>query len=87
MKTSLFINFRYTDEEIKAIEALKTLFGQDFIRKFCVLIFTHGEDFALKNRRRPGGAITFRDWYMKQEGRIQSLFRVPVSIFLDFTFY
>ncbi|XP_059152050.1 uncharacterized protein LOC131938151 [Physella acuta] len=56
---------RYTAQEQKAVEMLKSLFGQDVLKKWGVVLFTNGDQFEEPS--------TFHEWCGQQEGRIVDL--------------
>jgi len=61
---------RYTEEELKVIETLKALFGNNFVRDFCIIVFTHGELFDINNKKRPR---QFIEWCKEQKGPLKTL--------------
>ena len=61
---------RFTEEELSTIASLKSLFGPDFVKEFCILIFTHGELFDMNNRRNPR---PFSEWLRDQGGAMKTL--------------
>ncbi|GFN75649.1 immune-associated nucleotide-binding protein 9 [Plakobranchus ocellatus] len=65
---------RFTEEDKDTIELLKSLFGQDFVGKYCILAMTHGDNFQHNIESRPGGD-TFPEWCSRQTGIFQELLK------------
>jgi len=61
---------RFTEEEYKVVKVLKTMFGDDFVKNFVIVVFTHGELFDSKYRKNPR---PFIDWCKEQKGNLKSL--------------
>ena len=61
---------RFTNEDLHVIETLKSLFGDNFVRDFCIIVFTHGELFDLKHRKIPRH---FSEWCREQSGALKKL--------------
>ncbi|XP_005093068.1 immune-associated nucleotide-binding protein 4 [Aplysia californica] len=62
---------RFTEEELSTVSMLKSLFGENFVRDYCILIFTHGELFDMNNRRNPK---PFSQWCQEQTGALKTVF-------------
>ncbi|CAL1534887.1 unnamed protein product, partial [Lymnaea stagnalis] len=60
---------RFTKEESDAIHMLKQIFGEDFMRHFCVLVMTNGDTFEAEEND-----FTFREWLYRQSGSINDVF-------------
>ncbi|CAL1534884.1 unnamed protein product [Lymnaea stagnalis] len=60
---------RFTEEESDAIHMLKQIFGEDFIRNFCVLVMTNGDTFEAEEND-----FDFQKWIDEQSGSIQDVF-------------
>ncbi|CAL1533397.1 unnamed protein product [Lymnaea stagnalis] len=63
---------RLTDEESNAIKFLRTIFGEDFVKKFCIIIMTCGDNFERDNRKKN---ITFLEWCENEKGEFQELLK------------
>ncbi|XP_005104364.1 GTPase IMAP family member 7 [Aplysia californica] len=63
---------RYTEEEAYTVFMLRSVFGPDFIKRFCILVFTHGEQFELQNRVQ-NTSRSFMEWINKQQGGLKKL--------------
>lgn len=63
---------RFTAEERDTIELLKKIFGQDFVKTFCILILTHGDDFE---RYQVNENISFQQWCKDQVGYFKDLLK------------
>ncbi|XP_059143184.1 uncharacterized protein LOC131930629 [Physella acuta] len=59
---------RFTSEEKKAIDLLKTVYGPNFIRENCIVIITNGDTFEEEN------SISFKQWCREQKDPIKPLF-------------
>uniref|UniRef100_A0A2C9LX99 AIG1-type G domain-containing protein n=1 Tax=Biomphalaria glabrata TaxID=6526 RepID=A0A2C9LX99_BIOGL len=60
-------NFGVTDTEIKSIEKLKFVFGNNIIKKRCICIFTHGDKFESEIK------TSFKKWCLSQKGKTKRL--------------
>ena len=63
---------RFTDEEYKAVELLKSILGPNFVRDFTIIVFTYGDNFQKQNEKNRK-YDSFMDWCMKQTGSLQTL--------------
>ncbi|KAH9512576.1 hypothetical protein Btru_038833 [Bulinus truncatus] len=63
-------NDRYTEEEKQVLYFLKQAFGEAFVRDFCIVIMTGGDQFELQNEDREdkGEGYTFDHWLNEQTG-------------------
>ncbi|XP_055864509.1 uncharacterized protein LOC106065520 [Biomphalaria glabrata] len=62
---------RYTGEEQDAIKYLKAVFGDTFVREFCILVMSYGDCF--KTDPEIGDGMTFEKWCAIQEGPLKEL--------------
>ncbi|KAH9524049.1 hypothetical protein Btru_047999 [Bulinus truncatus] len=58
---------RFTRESRLTIDVLKKVFGESFVRKYCILVMTHGDQFEEET--------SFRDWLSEQRGDLMDLVR------------
>ncbi|BFZ15475.1 hypothetical protein BsWGS_18514 [Bradybaena similaris] len=63
---------RFTNQEKNAIRIIKSLFGDDVLRKYGVIVMSYGDSFASDME---GEATTFDDWCRQQTGECQDLFK------------
>ncbi|CAL1526063.1 unnamed protein product, partial [Lymnaea stagnalis] len=56
---------RFTKEDKKTIDILKGIFGTDFVKKYCILCMTCGDNYKEKE--------SFRDWCKAQTGVFDNL--------------
>ncbi|BFZ15473.1 hypothetical protein BsWGS_18512 [Bradybaena similaris] len=63
---------RFTNQEKNAISIIKSLFGDDVLRKYGVIVMSYGDSFASDME---GEATTFDDWCREQKGECQDLFK------------
>ncbi|KAH9524048.1 hypothetical protein Btru_047998 [Bulinus truncatus] len=56
---------RFTRESRLTIDVLKKVFGESFVRKYCILVMTHGDQFEEETN--------FRDWLNEQRGDLMDL--------------
>ncbi|XP_059159883.1 GTPase IMAP family member 7-like [Physella acuta] len=63
---------RFTAEDKDTLDFLKKIFGNDFIKNFCILVMTCGDDFEHERKQR---GISFQDWCKEQQGVFQDLLR------------
>ncbi|CAL1531283.1 unnamed protein product [Lymnaea stagnalis] len=61
---------RFTQEDVHAIKILKSIFGGDFISKYCVLIFTCGDNFDNETQNADRFVM---DWCLNQQGPLKTL--------------
>ncbi|CAL1548178.1 unnamed protein product [Lymnaea stagnalis] len=59
---------RFTAEDTGVIKTLKAIFGQEFVKNFCILVMTCKDNFEKDNNRRP-----FEAWCRDQKGVFQQL--------------
>ncbi|CAL1525876.1 unnamed protein product [Lymnaea stagnalis] len=62
---------RFTDENKKSLYILTRVFGAEFLAKFCVIIFTHGDSFDANNK----GTKSFDEWCHEQTLEMAQLFK------------
>ncbi|KAI8795548.1 GTPase IMAP family member 7, partial [Biomphalaria glabrata] len=62
---------RYTGEEQNAIKYLKGVFGDTFVREFCILVMSYGDCF--KTDPDIGDGMTFEKWCAIQKGPLKEL--------------
>ncbi|XP_055864093.1 GTPase IMAP family member 7-like [Biomphalaria glabrata] len=56
-------NGHVTKEDLDAVDVLKSIFGEEFIKKHCILLMTHGDNFDLEEIEN------FKDWCDLQENK------------------
>ncbi|RUS79250.1 hypothetical protein EGW08_012980 [Elysia chlorotica] len=61
---------RFGEEDQDVIRFLKDIFGQDFVRHFCILVMTCGDNFELDSEET---GQTFSQWCSAQTGVFQEL--------------
>ncbi|KAH9490826.1 hypothetical protein Btru_032524 [Bulinus truncatus] len=61
---------RFTAEEHDTIEFLKKVFGENFIRDFCILVMSGGDTFKKEYKNT---AVTFKEWCMEQDEEMKEL--------------
>ncbi|CAL1531284.1 unnamed protein product [Lymnaea stagnalis] len=61
---------RFTGEEQETIAFLKKIFGESFVKQFCVLLMTHGDDFEIESEDT---GQTFEGWCRSQTGAFKSI--------------
>ncbi|CAL1542379.1 unnamed protein product, partial [Lymnaea stagnalis] len=59
---------RFTAEDQGVIIALKKIFGEKFVKNYCILVLTCGDFFSPED-----GVSTFEEWCAKQTGVFQQL--------------
>ncbi|XP_012943010.1 GTPase IMAP family member 7 [Aplysia californica] len=64
---------RFTEEESRTVRSLKSLLGEDVLRRHCVIVFTHGELFDLSRKKGPGNSGDFSSWCCEQTGGLGDL--------------
>ncbi|CAL1533455.1 unnamed protein product, partial [Lymnaea stagnalis] len=60
---------RFTEEDKKTINFIKTIFGDDLLSRFCILVVTHGDTYDPEET----GIALFSDWVKTQAGSLKSL--------------
>ncbi|CAL1548180.1 unnamed protein product [Lymnaea stagnalis] len=63
---------RFTAEDTGVIKTLKAIFGQEFVKNFCILVMTCGDSFAVDEI---DNGQTFEDWCKEQKGVFQQLLK------------
>ncbi|KAK0046797.1 GTPase IMAP family member, partial [Biomphalaria pfeifferi] len=58
---------RFTKEDQGTIDFLKKVFGQTFVKKFCILVLTYGDQFEAQVKDK------FKDWIQSQKGVLSNL--------------
>ncbi|XP_059161566.1 uncharacterized protein LOC131944772 [Physella acuta] len=61
---------RFTAEDKDTLDFLKKIFGKNFIKNFCILVMTCGDNFEHEREER---GISFQDWCKEQQGVFQDL--------------
>ncbi|XP_059159807.1 GTPase IMAP family member 7-like [Physella acuta] len=61
---------RFTEEDVNAITMLKRVFGEHFVKKFCILMLTCGDIFE---RDAEEHGLSFHDWCGQQVGVFSKL--------------
>ncbi|XP_059146638.1 uncharacterized protein LOC131934594 [Physella acuta] len=56
---------RFTEEDVNSVKFLKKTFGKDFVRNFCILVLTCGDQF---DNFASEEKTTFKDWWKEQDG-------------------
>ena len=65
---------RFTEEDVNTLGYLKTVFGDNFIKKYCIVIMSFGDLF--KSAQEDGEiTVTFEEWCKEQEGDFQTIFK------------
>lgn len=62
---------KFTKEEQDAIDFLRFVFGENFIKEHCILAFTNGENFDLQAQQTED--LTFDEWCQGQTGALGDL--------------
>ncbi|CAL1542378.1 unnamed protein product, partial [Lymnaea stagnalis] len=61
---------RFTAEDKETVEFLKEIFGEDFVRDFCILVLTYGDSFEGED-----DGFTFQQWCGRQIGVFKDLMK------------
>ena len=65
---------RFTQEDVDTVGFLKSVFGDNFVKSYCIIVMTNGDSFQMmKNNEDIDGS--FQDWCREQEGQFQEMFR------------
>ncbi|XP_059161603.1 GTPase IMAP family member 7-like [Physella acuta] len=64
---------RFTMEENDVVDFLKKIFGEDFVRDFCILLMTCGDIFLQDQEERASEGLAFKEWCEKQDGAFKAL--------------
>ncbi|XP_059153058.1 GTPase IMAP family member 4-like [Physella acuta] len=64
---------RFTREEHASVDTLKKVFGDNFLRKYGILIITYGDIFKEEQRGKIDKRTTFSQWCEKQDGAFKDL--------------
>ncbi|CAL1530360.1 unnamed protein product [Lymnaea stagnalis] len=60
---------RFTDEDVQTIYVLKQIFGEDFVKKFCILVVTSVGQYDPSET----GVTSVVDWLFSQNGSFKTL--------------
>ncbi|CAL1533453.1 unnamed protein product, partial [Lymnaea stagnalis] len=60
---------RFTEEDVQTIKVLKHIFGEDFVKNFCILVVTYGDIYDPEET----GIELFSEWINTQEGPLKNL--------------
>ncbi|GFS01476.1 immune-associated nucleotide-binding protein 4 [Elysia marginata] len=63
---------RFTQEDHDTVRLMKQVFGPDFVRDYCVMVMTYGDNFT---RDAEEYGFTFAQWCQQQSGVMQELMR------------
>lgn len=63
---------RFTQQEKDAVMAVRSIFGDDVIRKYGVIVMSYGDSFDLDMEDE---RMTFEDWCKMQTGDVKDLFK------------
>ncbi|BFZ22172.1 hypothetical protein BsWGS_25211 [Bradybaena similaris] len=61
---------RFTAEDRDTIDFLKKIFGPDFVKQFCILVLTCGDNFEYESKEN---GISFQQWCDQQESDFKDL--------------
>ncbi|XP_055869547.1 uncharacterized protein LOC106063197 [Biomphalaria glabrata] len=61
---------RFTEEEFECVKMLKQIFGESFVREFCIIIMTAGDVFRKECKEK---GKSFKQWRNEQTGSFQEL--------------
>ena len=61
---------RFTQEDIDTIALLKKVFGEDFVKNYCILVMTCGDMFKYEAEENN---VTFLEWVNQQTGAMREL--------------
>ncbi|KAK6965224.1 AIG protein [Biomphalaria glabrata] len=59
---------RFTQEEVDTIKFLKAVFGETFVRDFCILVMTFGDLFEIECE-----GLSFKEWCERETGNFKEL--------------
>ncbi|XP_059158593.1 uncharacterized protein LOC131942701 [Physella acuta] len=62
---------RFTEEEQETICMLKSIFGENIVRDYCIIIMTYGDSFDLN--KEDMNVENFPEWLSKQSGPLKHL--------------
>ena len=63
---------RFTEEEYAVVKILKAMFGEEFMKDYCILLLTNGDGFE---RDFEEDGKTFEQWCQEQPGVFQDILR------------
>ncbi|KAH9524125.1 hypothetical protein Btru_048194 [Bulinus truncatus] len=61
---------RFTNEEKKTIQRIQQIFGENFLKTFCIIVMTYGDNFFDDHQ----GDLTFKQWVKQQGTDFKSLY-------------
>ncbi|GFO17268.1 GTPase imap family member 4 [Plakobranchus ocellatus] len=65
---------RFTGEDIDTITYLKSVLGEKFVQKYCIIVMTYGDNF--KTQQEEGEIkVTFEEWCKEQTGEFKEMYQ------------
>ena len=64
---------RFTEENQSAIHMYRQIFGENALKEIGILLFTHGDMFYNKQKRKLGNHKSFEEYCRTQEGELKKL--------------
>ncbi|CAG5124449.1 unnamed protein product [Candidula unifasciata] len=63
---------RFSEEDQDTIDFLKKIFGQDFVKEFCILVLTCGDNFRFESE---DSGKSFEEWCNEEQGKFKDLLK------------
>ena len=70
----LWFGSRFTQEDLKSLEFLKEVFGEEFIKEYCIVVLSNGDSFK-RAREEKEIAVPFIEWCKEQKGNFKTIFQ------------
>ncbi|KAK3795888.1 hypothetical protein RRG08_040684 [Elysia crispata] len=64
---------RFTKDDIKTLQYMKGVFGQNFIERHCIVAMSHGDEFKYA-QEDDSITVSFMEWCKQQDGPFQTIF-------------
>ena len=70
----LWFGSRLTQEDLNTLQFLKDVFGEKFIKEYCIVVLSNGDSFK-RAREEKEIAVPFKEWCKKQGGHFKTIFQ------------
>ncbi|KAK3783115.1 hypothetical protein RRG08_042151 [Elysia crispata] len=65
---------RFTHEDLNTLQFLKDVFGEKFIKEYCIVVLSNGDNFK-RAREEKEIDVPFKEWCKKQGGHFKTIFQ------------
>ena len=65
---------RFTHEDLNTLQFLKDVFGDKFIKEYCIVVLSYGDNFKMA-REEKEISVPFIEWCKEQKGNFKTIFQ------------